>query len=240
MKQVQLRLTVDGDHCEIHPICYHLSRAQYVDDARTIRWTCSKDAISVTHLVRGNIIQLNRAADSIPTIYNVEFTSIEGDLFYLHHNISIGEEARNVLADVVGCGVDIVPPIAYHDDGTATVRIIGQSEAIQRAFTRLPESLRAEVDQIRDFGSENELVNSVLTERQRDAILAAVELGYYETPREANQGDIAKEIDCAESTAGEHLRKAETKLLRAIVSGRYRHRSRESLDSQMNAQSLLP
>lgn len=131
MKLVQLRLTVDGNHYELHPICYHLSRAHYVDAARTIRCTCSKDAISVTHFVKGDIIQLRRAADSITAIYNVEFTSIEGNLFYLHHNISIGEETRNVLADVVECGVDVVPPIAYHNDGTATARIIGKSEAIQ-------------------------------------------------------------------------------------------------------------
>ncbi|MFB6270785.1 MAG: helix-turn-helix domain-containing protein, partial [Halobacterium sp.] len=50
---------------------------------------------------------------------------------------------------------------------------------------------------------------------QREAVEAALELGYYDDPRAATQADVADRLDCAASTAGDHLRKAEAKLVRA-------------------------
>lgn len=240
MRQIQLRLAVDDNQSGLHPICYHLCKAEYIDAARTIRWTCSETILSVTHIINGSVTQLEKALDSMGSVSNVEFTAIDAGSFYLQHTIAIGERARNVLTDIVECGVNIVPPITYRHDGTAAVKIAGPIDAIQKATTRLSESIQTEIEGIEDFDSRNEIVTSVLTKRQRDAIMAAVELGYYESPREAYVKDIANKIGCAESTAGEHLRKAETKLLRIIVGGRGRHNSETLIGSRMATPSLHP
>jgi predicted DNA binding protein len=55
----------------------------------------------------------------------------------------------------------------------------------------------------------------MLSDRQREALEVAVELGYYDTPREATHTDIAAELDCAPNTASDHLQKGEAKLVRA-------------------------
>jgi len=47
-----------------------------------------------------------------------------------------------------------------------------------------------------------------LTDRQRAALDTALDLGYYDVPRAASVADVAVELDCATSTAGELLRKA--------------------------------
>ena len=58
---------------------------------------------------------------------------------------------------------------------------------------------------------------SALSDRQFEATAVAVELGYYETPREATVANVADRIDCAPGTAAEHLRKAEGTLVHRAV-----------------------
>jgi predicted DNA binding protein len=60
-------------------------------------------------------------------------------------------------------------------------------------------------------------VDARLSERQREALAAGLELGYYETPREASQEDVADSLGCAPSTAAEHLQKAEATLARSAL-----------------------
>jgi len=57
----------------------------------------------------------------------------------------------------------------------------------------------------------------VLSDRQREAVLAALELGYHDQPRGATHEDVAATLDAAPSTASEHLRKAEAKLVRGAM-----------------------
>lgn len=49
-------------------------------------------------------------------------------------------------------------------------------------------------------------------------IQAALSLGYYEVPRTASHEDVAEELDCAPSTAAEHLRKAEATVIETVFS----------------------
>jgi predicted DNA binding protein len=57
----------------------------------------------------------------------------------------------------------------------------------------------------------------VLSDRQREAVRAALDIGYYDQPRGATHEDVAAALDCAPSTASEHLRKAEAELVRAAM-----------------------
>jgi predicted DNA binding protein len=52
-----------------------------------------------------------------------------------------------------------------------------------------------------------------LSTRQREVLELAQEMNYYSWPREVTAGDLAAELDISDSTALEHLRKAEAKLL---------------------------
>jgi predicted DNA binding protein len=54
------------------------------------------------------------------------------------------------------------------------------------------------------------------TERQREVLRTAHEMGYFERPKGANAGDVAAELDIAQSTFAEHLAAAQTKLMDAI------------------------
>ena len=56
-----------------------------------------------------------------------------------------------------------------------------------------------------------------LTEKQMDAVVAAYNNGYYQTPREANVQNIADRVHVPRTTLQEHLNKAENKLISAII-----------------------
>ncbi len=55
-----------------------------------------------------------------------------------------------------------------------------------------------------------------LTDRQREVLLAAVEAGYYEWPREVSGEELAEELDLSGATLHEHLRRAESALVSTL------------------------
>ncbi|SFC34778.1 hypothetical protein SAMN05444422_107128 [Halobiforma haloterrestris] len=58
-----------------------------------------------------------------------------------------------------------------------------------------------------------------LTEKQREAVVAAVESGYYETPRRADLGDLADELGVSRSAVSQRLNTVESKLVNSLVRG---------------------
>ncbi|MFB6086941.1 MAG: helix-turn-helix domain-containing protein [Haloarculaceae archaeon] len=56
-----------------------------------------------------------------------------------------------------------------------------------------------------------------LTDRQREALATAQEMGYFEYPRRANAGEVAAELGVNRSTFVEHLSAAQSKLLSAVL-----------------------
>lgn len=57
---------------------------------------------------------------------------------------------------------------------------------------------------------------SSLTRRQKEAVRAAYEMGYFDHPKRANASDVAERLDVAPSTFSEHLSAAERKILNSF------------------------
>ena len=67
-------------------------------------------------------------------------------------------------------------------------------------------------------GSDPVLVDRArLTDRQRQVVETAHEMGYFEYPKGANATDVAEELGVARSTFTEHLAAAQTKLMDALL-----------------------
>ncbi len=98
-------------------------------------------------------------------------------------------------------------------------------EALSELFDRLSgHGFRFEVEQKTPFNGivSDTLItlNSLmakLTERQVDAISAAYNFGYYQTPRRVNVETIAERVRVPRTTLQEHLNKAENKLISSIM-----------------------
>ncbi|MFB9804846.1 helix-turn-helix domain-containing protein [Haladaptatus pallidirubidus] len=46
---------------------------------------------------------------------------------------------------------------------------------------------------------------------------AAIVAGYYDIPRRATQQDLAAELGLSQGTIGEHLRRAEAKIIQFVI-----------------------
>jgi hypothetical protein len=57
-----------------------------------------------------------------------------------------------------------------------------------------------------------------LTEKQRDILISAFKLGYYDVPRRINSDALAGHFGLRSATVVEHLRKAEKRLISAILN----------------------
>lgn len=56
-----------------------------------------------------------------------------------------------------------------------------------------------------------------LTDRQREVLELAHELGYFDHPKRANKGDVAAELGVTTSTVSEHLSMTQRKLMESIL-----------------------
>lgn len=121
----------------------------------------------------------------------------------------------DLLDAVAAADVAFLPPVSFHADGSATVDAVGERERLAALVEALAAHVDVTVEAVRDFHRGG--APAALTDRQRAALDAAVAAGYYEVPREGSVADVAAELDCATSTAGELLRKAEARAVTALV-----------------------
>jgi predicted DNA binding protein len=119
-----------------------------------------------------------------------------------------------LLLSVRNSGAPFEPPVTIVD-GTADLEV-----------TASRSRLSTLADQFRAFGLQFDVrsvrtsidTERVLSERQRELIETAVELGYYEVPRECTLTELADHIGVAKSTASERLHRAESAVIRAFVA----------------------
>jgi predicted DNA binding protein len=115
-----------------------------------------------------------------------------------------------------------VPPVEFVADRTIRLTVVGGASAVQSAVEALPAAIEAEVRRIGGF--DGSVVDSspaaALTTRQREAVAAAVDAGYYGATREGSVAAVAETLGCSTGTAAEHLRKAEARVMRAVVGER--------------------
>jgi predicted DNA binding protein len=57
----------------------------------------------------------------------------------------------------------------------------------------------------------------MFTSRQEEVLETAVDLGYFDVPRQAELKDVAEVVGITPTTASEHLRKAEQRVFTEIV-----------------------
>ena len=116
----------------------------------------------------------------------------------------------------------LLPPLLWHD-GRLDVRLLLFDGIRADVVTDiLPGASLLSKVALRGPEVERELLGSglllpSLTRRRAQVLLAALESGYYDTPRKATGGDVAHDLGIARSTFEEHLKAAEGELVRALA-----------------------
>lgn len=213
MKHVRVRLSAGGHEAEIHPMYDLWVNAPFVERATALQWNFTGDALGILHYAVGDADAFEAAVEDVPEVLGYDVERVGDDAFYVYVRDATTDALGDLFGPITSGGLIVVPPIRYHEDGTVTVSLFGPETEIQTAIESIPDLVDVTVEGVSGLKTTVATVETLLTERQREAVGAAVELGYYEIPRESSHADVAAAIDCAPSTAAEHLRKAEARLV---------------------------
>ena len=125
------------------------------------------------------------------------------------------------------CESGVVPTDLSVEDGSLLVEaVVASRDTVTQLSTRLDGvevtwSLRKlqRIPAGTDDPDRISLPDDVsVTEKQREIVQAAVEQGYYETPRQTSLGDLAEEFDVSRSALSQRLAAVESKLVERLAA----------------------
>jgi predicted DNA binding protein len=154
---------------------------------------------------------------SVDSIRWFELTPIDDDSFYVY--VCQEQRAADAAWREAFAALDIlvVPPIRYHDDGRFDITLLGEGENLRAVVEGLPEGVETTVLEVGEYDRRHPRVTSDVTDRQLEAARVAVDVGYYERPREGSLADVGERLDVAESTASTLLQEAESRVMHALL-----------------------
>ncbi|CAI48857.1 HTH-10 family transcription regulator [Natronomonas pharaonis DSM 2160] len=111
-------------------------------------------------------------------------------------------------------GLPVEPPCRIQN-GTATVDLRGSHDRLSAFGQQLDAAgLDYEVEFVGGF---EDGADRLLTDTQRELLMTAIDLGYYDTPRGCTLTELAAHLDIAKSTCSETLQRAEGNLIKQFA-----------------------
>lgn len=119
----------------------------------------------------------------------------------------LAEEAEDLLGT---CDPDL-------GERDATMSLVGPQGTISRAIGEY-EAVGAapELRRLGPYAGRKRLLDE-LTDRQREVLRTAFNMGYYEVPREVSTAEVAAELDLDPSTVAEHIQRAERNVFTQLL-----------------------
>jgi hypothetical protein len=211
----RVTFAVDYRVAEASPTHRAVARTEGVTRAELRAWAPTGGARTLTwyDADRGTV---ERLLDGVASVTSFRLVPGDGGTYAFAARREREFDPR-VLALVAEADVAFVPPVTFHETGTARVDAVGESGPLGAFHRRLSDAVDARVEAVREFAGRAAPPRPSLTDRRAEALSVAVEVGYYDVPRTGNLAAVATELDCARSTAGELLRRAEATLVAAYV-----------------------
>lgn len=201
----------------LHPAEKALTDEPSVDRRAISQVTLLDDGTAVMlYRLQGDLPRAEAVLRECEEVVDAEVAEGAEGLAYIH--IDANDTVEALLRILLENEIVIDPPIDCLPDGAVRVTLVGRSDAIRRAVDAVPDHLVMSLESLGDYQPDNSHLVSRLTDRQREILEAAVDLGYYEVPRRATHDEIATEVGLSAGTVGEHLRKVEGKVLSTVVT----------------------
>lgn len=139
------------------------------------------------------------------------------DTFYVYNRVRATETMAALFGILEDHELVLDPPMEFTRDGGLVVTAIGEFETFREAVEKVPEGVDLHLETTGEYRPDAGRLYSLLTDRQRETLRAAVDVGYYEVPRRATYEDVADRMGIAAGTVGEHLRKIEATVLQEVL-----------------------
>lgn len=213
-----LRVALEPDGTEIHPLFPVFSDSEFVNRAQMLDWNVppGEDTSTCLFYVSGDEQKVSEILDDLDITEHHDITTISTNEFYVYIMAETTDVEREIWRALTLDSLLLMPPLNY-SGGQVRFNLIGTHGDLQTAIEALPDGVRADVQRIAEYDQRVDTIASVLSDRQFEAVMAGVETGYYNVPREATKDDIAERLGCSPSTASEHLRKAESKIISTFL-----------------------
>jgi len=200
-----------------HPMEAFLRHEDAVEREELLGWNTSGEGIEYAlFYIEGELDRYRERIDRVDSVRDVTLTPVDADSFYAYVCQETRPEEEAWRQSFVRRSLVVIPPLVYSDRGLR-MTVVGAADDLRALLDDLPDPIDVTVAEVGDYDRRHATIAGGLTDRQLAAVETAVDLGYYEVPRRASLADVAAELDCAESTASNHLRKAETRVMRRLV-----------------------
>jgi predicted DNA binding protein len=188
---------------------------------RVLAATPSKDGgVALAGLLADEPERIVGDVEASASVSNLELLQVDEESVLLE----IETQAAVFLESARNAGVPIRTPFSVQDG-----EIVWELTASRSRLSDLNESL---TDAGINFTVESiyEQVDSdqLLTDRQWTIIQAALENGYYDTPRNCTQEELARTVGLAKSTCSDLLHRAEEQIIKRLVEGEVDARPKRS------------
>lgn len=207
-----------------HPDCWMLELCEHHRDVTVeSRGVCAHgDTIHADAVVRSAHHDAVRVAldDRVPSDVNREILDIGHGYAEVYSNYPT---YRSVYDTTLSTGFLVVGPIVHHD-GYERWDVLADASKLHEGVARLREVADVRVERVSETkpppGPPEGLMGSLadeLSSRQFDILRRAVNAGYYEWPRGKNVKRLAAELGISGPTCLEHIRRAESRIVPAVV-----------------------
>jgi predicted DNA binding protein len=158
----------------------------------------------------------------LPRIGNMEVLSVIKSEGNRHTCLVKGHEEGETAESYAELDLDLIYTTpSYQSEDRVVLSFIGE----QRNLMRFVEMLKgADFGQITNMtfkrgAYQRKDLLSVLTDKQREVLVAAYNFGYYDLPKGISSVRLAERVSLSKPTMLEHLRKAERRLMAEIMAG---------------------
>tara|TARA_B100000029_G_scaffold45676_1_gene42116 strand:+ start:1857 stop:2501 length:645 start_codon:yes stop_codon:yes gene_type:complete len=108
----------------------------------------------------------------------------------------------------------VYPPYGIDSKNGLELRIYGHSDSIRRFLGLVKAVMPPDSISVQTFRTNGSSEYEFLTDKQREVLELAVSRGYYDDESDVTLKQLADEMGIARSTIGEHLKRAESEVMK--------------------------
>lgn len=152
-----------------------------------------------------------------PTVTDLEqLEAVANERFYRAH----WKEGSHGLMTVLEKTMGAVLSATFHDGYWEVRLIFGDREDLSAFFEQCRNELDFDIDLVQVFDRSNPATYGEygLTQEQRDALVIALEAGYYEVPKQGKLIDVGEELGISQQAVSQRLRRACANLITNTIS----------------------
>lgn len=179
-------------------------------------WSFVGDLPTVLFRAVGDVEAYRERIADVDSVRSFDLTPVTDSTFYSFVHAEPSEQEWEWMLAFYRASIVVMPPVVYTDDGDAVFEVLGDPEDLRWMLAEFPDRIDTTVERVGEY-DRFRTPAAPLTDRQRDVVETAVELGYYDVPRDATLEDVAAELDVAASTVSDHLRKAESEVMASLA-----------------------